>query len=267
LTLQLEVRDLKRVLVLTLLIMALVACSAPAASPGGDALSVAEVQSPSPSATETVENTESAVEEQTPPPSATEPGDDIRSTPGEQSPAASATPPAEDAGAIPDNIKDMHPSQVDNSTLPITPIEALGRTGRPQEYDIDTYRLVVDGLVDSTLSLTYEDLLSRSQVTETVLLICPGVFWNNATWTGTPLSLILEEAGISSEASGIRLVAGDGYAQTLLLEDAMADGVFLAYEVNGETLPSKDGYPIRLVARNQYGSKWVKWVERIEVTG
>lgn len=173
----------------------------------------------------------------------------------------------EEMGPTSDTIKDMHPSQVDNSTLPITPIEGLGRTGRPKEYDLDAYRLVVDGLVDNPLSLTYDDLLSRPQVTETVLLICPGVFWDNATWTGTPLSLILEEAGVSPDASGVRLVGGDGYRQTLTLDVAMADGVFLAYEVNGETLPTKDGYPIRLVVRNQYGSKWVKWVEQIEVTG
>ena len=257
---------MKRILILTLLITALVACSAPAAPPDEDVPSYTEVQSPAPSATETVDDSEATLEEQTPSTSATEPDAGTRSTPGEQSPAGSATPPAEDAGAIPDGIKDMHPSQVDNSTLPITQIEVLGRTGRPQEYDIDTYRLVVDGLVDNPLSLSYEDLLSRSQVTETVLLICPGVFWNNATWTGTPLSLILEEAGVSPEASGVRLVGGDGYAQTLTVEDATADGVFLAYEVNGETLPSKDGYPIRLVVRHQYGSKWVKWVERIEIT-
>jgi DMSO/TMAO reductase YedYZ molybdopterin-dependent catalytic subunit len=173
----------------------------------------------------------------------------------------------EEMGATSDTIKDMHPSQVDNSTLPITPIEGLGRTGRPQEYDIDAYRLAVDGLVDNPLSLTYDDLLSRPQVTETVLLICPGVFWDNATWTGTPLSLILEEAGVSTEASGVRLVGGDGYRQMLTLDVATADGVFLAYEVNGEVLPSKDGYPIRLVVRHQYGSKWVKWVEQIEVMG
>jgi sulfoxide reductase catalytic subunit YedY len=60
-------------------------------------------------------------------------------------------------------------------------------------------------------------------------------------------------------------VAGDGYSQTLSLEDATADRVFLAHEVNGETLPAEHGYPLRLVVRHQYGSKWVKWVERIEV--
>jgi sulfoxide reductase catalytic subunit YedY len=164
------------------------------------------------------------------------------------------------------SIKHMHPSEVDNSTLPITPVEELHHTGRPQEYDIDVYRLEVEGLVDTPLSLSYEDLLSRPQVTETVLLICPGFFWDNAEWTGTPLSLILEEAGLSPEAAKVRLEAGDGYAQTLSLEDAMAEGVFLAYEVNGETLPTDHGYPIRLVARDQYGYEWVKWLEKIEVT-
>ena len=159
----------------------------------------------------------------------------------------------------------MHPSEVDNSTLPITAVEDLHRTGRPQDYDISTYRLVVEGLVENPLSLSYEDLLSRPQVTEEVLLICPGFFWDNAVWTGTPLSLILEEAGISPEASEVRFEAGDGYTRKMSLEEAMGDGVFLAYEVNGEPLPREHEYPIRVVGRHQYGNRWVKWLQRIEV--
>jgi DMSO/TMAO reductase YedYZ molybdopterin-dependent catalytic subunit len=184
----------------------------------------------------------------------------------ENSPVVTPTPEptAEPTGPLL-NIKYMHPSEVDNTTLPITAVEDLNRTGRPVEYDIDEYRLVVDGLVENPLSLSYEDLLSRPQVTEEVLLICPGFFWDNAEWTGTPLSLILEEAGVSPEASYIHIKAGDSYARRIALEDAMADGVFLAYEVNGETLPTEHGYPIRLVARHQYGNVWVKWIEHIEV--
>jgi sulfoxide reductase catalytic subunit YedY len=184
----------------------------------------------------------------------------------EESPLPSAITSGGDSEAAPVGIEQKHPAEVDNSTLPVTLVEELHRTGRTQEYDIDAYRLVVDGLVDDPLSLTYQDLLGRPQVTETVLLICPGFFWDNAEWTGTPLSLILEEAGLAADASTVRLTAGDGYSQKLSLEEAMADGVFLAYEVNGETLPPDHGYPVRLVARHQFGSKWVKWVERIEIT-
>lgn len=163
------------------------------------------------------------------------------------------------------DIAHMHPSEVDNTALPITAVEDLNRTGQPVDYDINTYRLVVDGLVENPLSLTYEDLLSRPQVTEEVLLICPGFFWDNAVWAGTPLSLILEEAGIGPEASQIRIHAGDGYSRKMALEDVNVEGVFLAYEVNGEPLPKEHGFPIRLVARHQYGNMWVKWIERIEV--
>ena len=217
---------MKRMLLGILLVLSLISCSAPASPPN---------------------------------PSVQPTSGDARTTP-------TASAPGRESAEIPLDIMSKHPSEVDNSELPITPVEELHFTGAVQEYDIDTYRLVVEGLVENPLSLTYEDLLSRPQVTETVLLICPGVFWDNAEWTGTPLSLILEEAGLSPEASKVLIEAGGGYVRILSLEEAMADGVFLAYEVNGEPLPPDHGYPLRLVVRHQYGSKWVKWVERIEVT-
>jgi DMSO/TMAO reductase YedYZ molybdopterin-dependent catalytic subunit len=227
---------MKRLLFGALLLLVLVSCS--------------------PLATGEIEESRAAPGEQSPP---------LPTAPAVQPSPLPTAPSTEDPDEVPFSIEEMHPADVDNSTLPITPVEELNRTGKPQEYDLDDYRLVVDGLVENPLSLSYEDLLSRPEVTETVLLICPGFVWDNATWTGTPLSLILEEAGVSPEATKVRFVAGDGYRQTLSLEYAMADGVFLAYEVNGETLPTEHGYPIRLVVRHQYGSKWVKWLESIEV--
>jgi DMSO/TMAO reductase YedYZ molybdopterin-dependent catalytic subunit len=215
---------MKRLLTATLLSIALVSCSAPAAP---------------------VSEPDAGTRSPAPAPEAT--------LPGEQAPETLLT------------IEEMHPADVDNTTLPITSVEELHHTGKAQEYDIDTYRLVVDGLVETPLSLSYEEVLSFPQVTETVLLICPGFFWDNAEWTGAPLSLILEEAGLSPNASGVQLVGGGNYRKTLSLEEASADGVFLAYEVNGETLPPDHGYPFRLVARHQFGSKWVKWIEHIEV--
>lgn len=181
-------------------------------------------------------------------------------------PAAEVTPERSGSRmASPVELQYMHPAEVDNSTLPITAVEDLNRTGRPQEYDIETYRLAIEGLVDNPLSLSYTELQARPQVTEVVLLICPGYFWDNAEWTGTPLKSILEEAGISPQATQVRFEGRDGYNRTMSLEDALADGVFLAYQVNGEPLPVEHGYPVRLVARHQYGNMWVKWLERIEL--
>lgn len=228
---------MKHTVVVLLITMILVACSAPASLVGQPG---AEIEQAPPSYAPT------------------------ESAPTVSGTAGSGPPSEEQTEQPPWGIGQQHPSDVDNSTLPITAVEDLHSTGRPQEYDINTYRLVVDGLVQNSLSLSYKDILARPQVTELVLLTCPGFFWDNAEWTGTPLSLILEEAGPLPDAAEVRFVSGS-YSITLSLEEATADGVFLAYEVNGETLPVEHGYPLRLVARHQYGSKWVKWVEHIEV--
>jgi DMSO/TMAO reductase YedYZ molybdopterin-dependent catalytic subunit len=157
------------------------------------------------------------------------------------------------------------PANVDNSDLPITPVEELHTTGRPDELDISTYRLVVEGLVENPLSLSYEEIKAYPSVTEVVLLICPHVFYDNAEWTGVPVADILRQAKVKPEAEKVYFKAAGGYRQSLTIEEAMSEGVFLAYEVNGQPLPLEHGYPLRLVVRGKYGSRWVKWLTHIEV--
>jgi DMSO/TMAO reductase YedYZ molybdopterin-dependent catalytic subunit len=148
----------------------------------------------------------------------------------------------------------------------ITATEDLHFTGSPpEELDIAAYRLEVSGLVDSPLSLTYEDILAYPAVTEVVLLICPGVFQDNAEWTGVPVWRLLEDAGVEAEAVKVVFHA-DSYTATLPLDEITgSDSIFLAHTVNGETLPLEHGYPLRLVAKDRMGYDWVKWVERLVV--
>ena len=175
------------------------------------------------------------------------------------------------SGSVPPGSDDLSylmnsdPAKVDTTGLPVTPVEALHLTGSPPDVDIGSYRLVVDGLVDSPVSLTYDQVKTYPAVTEVVLLICPGFFVDNAAWTGVPVSALLDEARIKSEASSMVFHASGAYQQTLTREEVQAPGVFLAYAVDGQTLPKEHGYPLRLVVKGKYGSTWVKWVERIEV--
>ncbi len=149
--------------------------------------------------------------------------------------------------------------------LPITPVSKLHTTATPPEVNIDEYRLIIDGLVENPLSLTYDELLQYPTVTAVVLLECPGFFTDNAEWTGIPISTLLAEAGVKPEATKVRFHAMDGYRATLSLELAMKDGVFLAHTVNGQVLPIEHGYPVRLVVTGEYGDQWVKWVNHLEV--
>ena len=162
-------------------------------------------------------------------------------------------------------LKNRNPATVDNSDLPVTPTEELHITGVAPKVDIANYRLIVDGLAETSLSLTYEALLTYPTVTEVVLLICPGVFVDNAEWTGVPVTTLLAEAHIKPEASKITFHSMDAYRVVMSLEEAQQEGVFLAHMVNGQVLPEEHGYPLRLVVRGDYGHRWGKWIERIHV--
>ena len=152
-----------------------------------------------------------------------------------------------------------------NSTLELTPIEDLGITGEPQDVDINEYRLAIDGLVEKPLSLSYQDILAYPPVTEIGIINCPGYFRDIAEWTGVPLKTIFTEAGLKPGAVQATFYSLDGYKSTLSLEHINKHDVFLAYKVNGETLPREHGYPLRLVDKGSDGYAWVKWLERIEV--
>jgi hypothetical protein len=158
----------------------------------------------------------------------------------------------------------LDPAEVGETGLPITPIEKINRTGRSPEIDIEKYRLVVDGAVENPLSLSYEAIMAYPEKTDVVLLVCPGFFVDNAQWSGVPVSLILEEANPKPGAKEVRFHAGS-YRSILTLEEAQREGTYLAHHVNGQVLPEEHGFPLRLVAEGEYGSRWVKWLDRIEV--
>jgi DMSO/TMAO reductase YedYZ molybdopterin-dependent catalytic subunit len=154
-----------------------------------------------------------------------------------------------------------------STAIPLTPVDKLGLTGTPIEVDIETYRLVVDGLVERPLSLSYDELLAYPAVSQVLRLECPGFFVDYAEWTGPLVRTLLEEAGVKPEATAVEFSEGGDYpySKTLPLETALREDTLLAYRVNGVTLPVEHGYPVRLAVGSQLGSSWVKWLFRIEV--
>jgi sulfane dehydrogenase subunit SoxC len=157
--------------------------------------------------------------------------------------------------------------------------------------DPGTFELLVDGLVDRSLSLDLDALRSRPQISSVVTLECAGNGraqllprpvsqpWlteavGTARWTGTPLSSLLHEAGIADGAVDVIFTGADhgiergheqDYQRSLPLAEATRDGVMLAYEMNGAPLPPQHGAPLRLIVPGWYGMAHVKWLRRITV--
>ena len=164
-------------------------------------------------------------------------------------------------------LKDMNPAEVDNRNLEIDPLDQFGTMG-PTDVAIDSkiYRLKITGKVRRPLSLEYDQILKYPSMTEVVLLICPGFFVNNGRWTGVNLNFLLQEAQIKKEAQYIDINGAHGKGVRIPIKTLDQKKIFLAYRVNGETLPQKHGFPLRLVYEDAYGFDWVKYVDEIAVS-
>jgi DMSO/TMAO reductase YedYZ molybdopterin-dependent catalytic subunit len=57
----------------------------------------------------------------------------------------------------------------------------------------------------------------------------------------------------------VRLHGVDGYTDTFAFAKAMEPSTLVVYEINGEPLPTRHGYPVRVIAPGLFGEKSVKW--------
>ena len=131
----------------------------------------------------------------------------------------------------------------------------------PRELHGTGYRLKVEGRVARSLALRAADLDAGDELV--AVLDCTGGFWSRQRWRGTPVSRLLDRAGLDAEASHVRVVSRTGYRWGFSLDDA--GDLLLATQVGGEALSHEHGAPVRLVAPGRRGFEWVKWVDRLEV--
>jgi DMSO/TMAO reductase YedYZ molybdopterin-dependent catalytic subunit len=129
--------------------------------------------------------------------------------------------------------------------------------------------LIVDGLVENPLSLSYADLLSYPQISKLMDMNCVEGWGFTAKWTGPALEAIFADARVKPEAliaifytTEIRY---SGYS-SLTLRDIQQRNIIIALKLNDITLPEERGFPFQVVAENKFGYKWAKWVTRIELS-
>jgi DMSO/TMAO reductase YedYZ molybdopterin-dependent catalytic subunit len=140
------------------------------------------------------------------------------------------------------------------------------------QVDLSSWRLDLSGLVDRPYSLTYDELLSMDAIEETVTLQCVsnevgGDLVGNAVWQGVPLAELLSRARPRAEATQVvgrsidRFTAG--FPSALAHDGRVA---LVAYAMNGEPLPLRHGFPVRLVVAGLYGYvSATKWLDEIEL--
>jgi DMSO/TMAO reductase YedYZ molybdopterin-dependent catalytic subunit len=137
----------------------------------------------------------------------------------------------------------------------------------PQYVNISEYRLTVTGLTNRTDVYTYTDVLEKyPHYTKVVTLFCVEGWDTTILWEGVLVQDIIRSAGIDPRATTVIFIARDGFTTSFPLDYLMNHDIIMAYRMNNVTLPAERGYPFQLVAENKWGYKWIKWIEKIELS-
>ena len=179
----------------------------------------------------------------------------------------------------------------------LTPIQDLRGTITPSALHFERHHagipaidpaeheLLVDGLVDRPLVFSMDAIERMPAVSRIYFLECSGngrVKWSPAQpetdaqaafgmmscseWTGVPLSVLLQEAGVRPGASWVVAEGGDACRMTRSVPlDKALDDVLVAYGQNGEALRPAQGYPLRLLVPGWEGNISIKWLRRLMV--
>ena len=162
----------------------------------------------------------------------------------------------------------------------------------PPDINPAEHRLMIHGLVDRPLMFTFDELLRMPSVTRMHFVECAG----NSTvtdsgfgpgearmlppataqvthgltscseWTGVPLSVLLEQAGVKREGTWFVAEGAEQgmHMKSIPIAKAMEDAL-VVYGQNGEPIRPEQGFPLRLLTPGYEGINNVKWLRRIKV--
>ena len=154
------------------------------------------------------------------------------------------------------------------------------------EIDPALHRLVIHGQVRQPLMFTVENLLRYPMKTHLTFIECGGnsnAGWHSepiqrplgsfhglvscSEWTGVPLSILLDQAGIDPKASWVIAEGADAAVMNVSLPvSKLMDDAIVALYQNGERIRPENGYPMRLLVPGWEGVVNVKWLRRLQVT-
>jgi DMSO/TMAO reductase YedYZ molybdopterin-dependent catalytic subunit len=170
----------------------------------------------------------------------------------------------------PTTVPQLYPGELiqyqDQILSPISAVYQNAIAGT-QYINQSTYRLSISGLVNQPLKLTYSQVVNSHQpIQKVVTLNCVEGWSATILWEGIQVNDLLNDAGVNSQATVVIFKASDGYTTALPLDYVVQNHIMIAYKMNNVTLTPEIGWPFMVVAQDQYGYKWAKWLTEIEVS-
>jgi DMSO/TMAO reductase YedYZ molybdopterin-dependent catalytic subunit len=214
-----------------------------------------------------------------------------------QAPAADSIAAVTPPGEIPDGGLVILNARPLDAEAPIAALRTLetpldnffvrSHNGVPAQTP-NPWSLTIDGEVDRPLVLSLDEIRALPAIHRLVTTECcgngrgryrlpntGGVQWglgavSSATWTGVPLSTLMQKAGVRPTALHLWMEPADrgmlpttpSFVRSLAREVALADAL-VAYQMNGKPIPFLHGGPLRLIMPGWFGMASTKWLTQI----
>jgi DMSO/TMAO reductase YedYZ molybdopterin-dependent catalytic subunit len=151
---------------------------------------------------------------------------------------------------------------------PITrpfPFNAYYKEEDAPDVDEDNYKLRIEGLVDDKQPWTLERLYALPQETQITRLVRVEGWSAISKWTGTPLREFLRRIGADTRARYVHFACAEGYSGSIDMATALHPQTQLTFRYDGEILPAKYGFPMRVRIPTKLGFKNPKHVVGLAV--
>ncbi len=134
------------------------------------------------------------------------------------------------------------------------------------------WRLEIGDLVESPVTLTWDELMTLPQVEDVSDFHCV-TSWSRLGnhWVGVKFKTIAELVVPREGAAWVVCTgydrdggSGESYTTNLSLARAVEDDVLLVHTWEGKPLPREHGGPLRMITPRLYAWKGTKWIHKIE---
>ncbi|MCK9151708.1 molybdopterin-dependent oxidoreductase [Methanobacterium alcaliphilum] len=136
----------------------------------------------------------------------------------------------------------------------------------PQNVTISNYTLQITGMVKNPKNFTYNQIIQHKNYEKVVTLNCVEGWSATILWRGVLVKDLINETDPSPNANTVIFYAVDGYSTSFPLNYIHDNNILLAYKMNNATLLPERGFPFQLVAESKWGYKWIKWINKIELS-
>ncbi|WP_413465225.1 molybdopterin-dependent oxidoreductase [Janthinobacterium rivuli] len=160
----------------------------------------------------------------------------------------------------------LAPTYPDSMITRPFPFNAYYGEDEVEEVDGDAWRLELSGLIADKKPWSLPQLRALPQETQVTRHICVEGWSAIGKWGGVPFSHFLKRIGADTTAKYIGFRCADDYFTSIDIATALHPQTIMALTYDGQPLPPKYGYPMKLRMPTKLGYKNPKHIQAIFVT-